>query len=208
MHQTQASTRGIVHYARCYVQNATQKIQAHARGWYARKQVGEERDRQAMAERFQTTMARHRERIYVLEKQKREVLNVPSQDIEQWDSARHAAARRVQAAWRGYMQRKKWAAMDPERMKRQAAAEQIQKAFRDIMNLQSQSRAGDTMMRASVRQSATVLMGSPEKGVGISGSYGIEAAMYNAGAARDGHHMSTKRWVSRVLCSQTWTISS
>lgn len=43
-----------------HTQDATQKIQAHARGWYTRKKVGEERNRQTMAARFQHLMARHR----------------------------------------------------------------------------------------------------------------------------------------------------
>lgn len=39
----------------------------------------------------------------------------------------------AQAAWRGYVLRKLWVARDPERLRREAAAAQMHKAFREIL---------------------------------------------------------------------------
>lgn len=119
-------------------------------------QVLDAREKAALEERFQATMARHRERIYMLEKHKRLVQAQPAQDIDIWHNkvgasgTEHAAsplparsavvlamqymrcmlavmqrtkaAARIQAAWRGYVQRKIFARMDPERAKREAVS--------------------------------------------------------------------------------------
>eukprot|EP00983_Pelagomonas_calceolata_P038247 1136721-Pelagomonas_calceolata.AAC.3 len=45
---------------------------------------------------------------------------VPQHSKQAWDARRAAAATKVAAAFRGMMQRKKWAARDAERVQREA----------------------------------------------------------------------------------------
>lgn len=154
---------------------------------YGVPQVGEERGRRAAEARFQSVMARHRERIYILEKEKRLIEATPAADIEEWEAKRHKAAAMVQAWWRGHQQRKAWAAQGPARLKKQAEAAAIQKAYKELMALKGQGQAQSGTGQAggeppSVRQSATVLMGSPAKGVGdapgaSTGGFGLASEL-------------------------------
>jgi hypothetical protein len=49
-------------------------------------QVTQAKERIALDAKFQTTMARHKDRIYVLEKHKRDIHEQPSANIEIWQS--------------------------------------------------------------------------------------------------------------------------
>lgn len=65
------------------------------------------------------------------------------------------------------------------------------------------ARPSTPLVRMSVRQSANVLMGSPEKGVGSYGSVsGVTGADLpgGGGGARNAAHMSSKRCVRASYC--------
>ncbi|KXZ46393.1 hypothetical protein GPECTOR_44g69 [Gonium pectorale] len=118
------------------IQDAAGKIQAVAKGWYVRKKVQEQRDRQDMEQRFHGLMDRHREKMRILEEEKRELLKLPGGELEDWERRRFLAAVRVQAAWRGLVARRRLA-RSPERAKREQAARRIQAAFKKVMRSRS-----------------------------------------------------------------------
>jgi hypothetical protein len=53
--------------------------------------------------------------VQILEAEKREMLEVPASELEDWQAKRTRAAMKVQAHWRGLVQRKKMAEKSPER---------------------------------------------------------------------------------------------
>ncbi|PNW82568.1 hypothetical protein CHLRE_06g284300v5 [Chlamydomonas reinhardtii] len=162
------------------IRNAAQRIQTMAKGWYVRKKVAEQRGRQEMEQRFHTVMDKHREKIRILEAEKRALLALPGAELEEWERRRFLAAVRVQAAWRGLVARRKMA-KSPERARREQAALKIQAAFKRILHSKRASgalasavaAAGNPLTTATaaaaaqrqsylMRQSgASVLLGSP-----------------------------------------------
>lgn len=153
------------------LRDAAQKIQAVAKGWYVRKKIREQRDRGDLDRRFQDIMEKHREKIQVLEVEKRELMKVPGGELEDWEMRRLRAVIKVQAHWRGLVQRRRMA-QSPERVQREKAARQIQSAFkkmlvarRSVQSIIGASVATTASMYGSpphVRQSnASVLIGSP-----------------------------------------------
>ncbi|KAG2447816.1 hypothetical protein HYH02_007273 [Chlamydomonas schloesseri] len=162
------------------MRDAAQRIQTVAKGWYVRKKVAEQRRRHDMEQRFLTVMDKHREKIRILEAEKRALLALPGAELEDWERRRFLAAVRVQAAWRGLVARRKMA-QSPERARREQAARKIQSAFKRILHSKRASGAlasavaaagnplaAATAAAAAQRQSylmrqsgASVLLGSP-----------------------------------------------
>ena len=77
------------------------------RGWHARQKVKKEQERHVSEARFNTVMDRHRERIYMLEAEKRELLKLNAGEVDEWQAKRHRAATKVQAHWRGLVERRR-----------------------------------------------------------------------------------------------------
>lgn len=88
---------------------AAQTLQAMTRGWHARQKAKKEKDRHASEARFNMVMDRHRERIYMLEAEKRELLKLHAGEVDEWQAKRHRAAVKVQAHWRGLVERRRLA---------------------------------------------------------------------------------------------------
>lgn len=59
--------------------------------------------------------------MQMLEAEKRAILAMPAADLDDWEIKRMRAAARVQAHWRGYKARRKYA-KSPERIKREQAS--------------------------------------------------------------------------------------
>ncbi|GFR44941.1 hypothetical protein Agub_g6029, partial [Astrephomene gubernaculifera] len=114
------------------LRDAAGRIQAAAKGWYVRKQVQEQRGRQELDQRFNAVMERHREKIRVLELEKRALQALPGAEMAEREAVRVAAAVRVQAAWRGCLARRRMA-QSPERARREQAARRIQSAFKQAL---------------------------------------------------------------------------
>ncbi|KAF5826763.1 hypothetical protein DUNSADRAFT_2116 [Dunaliella salina] len=194
------------------LQQGNLKIQAHARGWYTRKMVKEERQRLALDQRFQRVLGLHYGRIDALELEQLQILEQPSANIEVWDARRALAATKVAAAFRGMMQRKKWAARDAERIQREAESRRVHAAFQEV-NAAGASQAHGSAGRASTitlvpppsaRQSATVLIGSPNKSEAGGAPWDDVASSTDAEGrqgsnstgtnwTRDASHISSKR---------------
>lgn len=81
-------------------------------------QVKKLRDRQDEDERFTALMDRHRQRMLMLEKEKRVILAMPAGDLDDWELKRIRAAAKVQAHWRGYKARQQYAQL-PDRVQRE-----------------------------------------------------------------------------------------
>lgn len=115
-------------------QDAIRLIQAHIRGWYTRRQVAKERHRRAMDVRYQEVMHKYYERIKVLEKEKRLIEACPVTELDEWDAKRNTAASKIQAHWRGILERRRWLQRSPERQQRDQASRRIQEAFRSLVS--------------------------------------------------------------------------
>ncbi|GLC39304.1 hypothetical protein PLESTB_001576100 [Pleodorina starrii] len=177
------------------LRDAAGRIQAAAKGWYVRKQVQDQRNRQQLEQRFEAVMDKHRKKMRVLELEKRALLALPGGDVEEYEQRRLLAAIKVQAHWRGLVARRKLA-RSPERAQREQAARRIQAAFRNVLRshrtftaLASTAASAAAGLRglaggasppgrpspgSALRQSgASVLMGSPElKGSPAEGAGG------------------------------------
>jgi hypothetical protein len=90
-------------------QIAAQTLQAMTRGCQARQKAKKEKERHVSEARFNSVMDRHRERIYMLEAEKRELLKLKAGEVDEWQATRHRAAVKVQAHWRGLVERRKLA---------------------------------------------------------------------------------------------------
>jgi hypothetical protein len=73
------------------------------------KECMQQTQEQQQAARFQAVIARHRERITALERDKRVLQGLPAGELQQWEARRHAAATVIQARWRGARQRQQLA---------------------------------------------------------------------------------------------------
>ncbi len=73
----------------------------------ADRQLRKQKDRVDHEKRFNDVMERHRQRIYLLEAERREVLEQPASELDEWETRRRKAAVKVQAHWRGLVQRRK-----------------------------------------------------------------------------------------------------
>lgn len=89
---------------------AAAKIQATAKSWIHRRQLTKLRDAAAQEETYQRVMQRHQERIQQLERERRALAAVPPAELSHWEAGRHRAAARIQACWRGALERRRLAA--------------------------------------------------------------------------------------------------
>ncbi|KAG2486333.1 hypothetical protein HYH03_015037 [Edaphochlamys debaryana] len=163
------------------MRHAASTIQAVAKGWYVRKKLAEARGRHDMEQRFHAIIEKRREKMRLLEAEKREILAMPGSELEEWEQRRFFAAVRMQAHWRGLVARRKMA-QSPERLRREKAAATIQSAFKKLMRqrratgalAQAASAAataafasphGSPLRQSHMRlSSASVLLGSPQPG--------------------------------------------
>ncbi|EFJ43579.1 hypothetical protein VOLCADRAFT_96187 [Volvox carteri f. nagariensis] len=135
------------------LRNAAGRIQAATKGWYVRKQIQDQRSRQQLEQRFEAALDRHREKMRVLEMEKRALLVLPGSEVEEYEQRRVMAAVKVQAHWRGLVARRKMA-QSPERRRREQAARRIQAAFRNARGARGSSSAAPLMTSAAATAAA------------------------------------------------------
>ncbi|GIL76623.1 hypothetical protein Vretifemale_6122 [Volvox reticuliferus] len=136
------------------MRDAANRIQAVAKGWYVRKQVQEQRGRQQLDQRFQAVMDKHREKMRILEEEKRTLMALPGSEMEEYEQRRLMAAIKVQAHWRGLVARRKLA-QSPERIRREQAARRIQAAFRNVVRARRSVNALASVASASLAAAST-----------------------------------------------------
>eukprot|EP00873_Tetraselmis_striata_P010456 jgi/Tetstr1/430720/TSEL_020511.t1 len=121
-------------------QDAARRIQARVRGWLARVRRAELDRQRGRQERFQRVMARHQERVQAREQELHYLRTMPAAELERYEERRTAAARAIQAAWKGHRQRGEFRRRAPELQRRQMAATAIQSAFRSSSPLRASRR--------------------------------------------------------------------